>query len=112
MDNQRVFIWAALALVLYLNFMAWQKDYAPPPLPTSACDYNDAVCDRYCLPPANDTLPELPSGDATAPPASASGTPAAAVNSSNAETVAGKRAGRFAWSPMFCPWTSALAAAS
>ncbi len=31
MDNQRVFIWAALALVLYLNFMAWQKDYAPPP---------------------------------------------------------------------------------
>lgn len=28
MDNQRIFVWAALALVLYLNFMAWQSDYA------------------------------------------------------------------------------------
>ena len=29
MDNQRIFVWAALAFVLYLNYAAWQDDYAP-----------------------------------------------------------------------------------
>ena len=29
MDNQRVFVWAALALVLWLNYTTWQRDYAP-----------------------------------------------------------------------------------
>ena len=29
MDNQRVFVWAALALVLWLNYITWQRDYAP-----------------------------------------------------------------------------------
>ena len=31
MDNQRLFLWTGLALVLYLNYLAWQHDYAPPP---------------------------------------------------------------------------------
>jgi YidC/Oxa1 family membrane protein insertase len=87
MDNQRVFIWAALALVLYLNFMAWQKDYAPPPLPTSTATQTQPATGAAST--AKDTLPELPSSDPTAPPVSASGTSAATVDSSNAETVAG-----------------------
>ena len=33
MGNQRVFIWAALALVLWMNYQAWQEDYGPKPLP-------------------------------------------------------------------------------
>ena len=85
MDNQRVFIWAALALVLYLNFMAWQKDYAPPPPPATTTQTQSA----NGAPAANDTLPELPSSDATAPPASASGTSAATIDQSNSETIAG-----------------------
>ena len=32
MDNQRVFVWAALALVLWLNYITWQRDYAPAPI--------------------------------------------------------------------------------
>ena len=86
MDNQRVFIWAALALVLYLNFMAWQKDYAPPPVPAST---TQTQSENGAEPAANDTLPELPSSDATAPPASASGTSAATIDQSNSETIAG-----------------------
>lgn len=85
MDNQRVFIWAALALVLYLNFMAWQKDYAPPPAPASTTQTQSA---NGAAPAAKDTLPELPTNDPTAP-ASASGTSAATINQSNNETVAG-----------------------
>ncbi|HEU4623539.1 MAG TPA: membrane protein insertase YidC [Steroidobacteraceae bacterium] len=34
--NPRVFIWIALALVLWLNWEAWMRDYAPPTPPTPA----------------------------------------------------------------------------
>src|SRR5262245_31155359 len=88
MDNQRVFIWAALALVLYFNFITWQKDYAPPPAPASTATTQTPSA-TGTAPAANDTLPALPSSDATAPPASASGTSAATINESNKETVAG-----------------------
>jgi YidC/Oxa1 family membrane protein insertase len=88
MDNQRVFIWAALALVLYLNVMAWQKDYAPPPVPTTTAATQTPSANGT-VPAANDVLPELPSSDPTAPPVSASGTTAATVANSNSETVAG-----------------------
>jgi YidC/Oxa1 family membrane protein insertase len=55
MDNQRVFVWAALALVLWLNYLAWQRDYAPLPSASPA-----AVTESEPAPePQN--LPELPS---------------------------------------------------
>lgn len=74
MDNQRVFIWAALALVLYLNFMAWQGDYSPPaaanPAVTQPGANGTTVAPR-------DTLPELPSANSSTPavPASAAAPP-------------------------------------
>ena len=77
MDNQRVFIWAALALVLYLNFMAWQRTTLLRP-----CRREHAATQTQSanggLPRPNDTLPELPSATPTAPPAPSSGTSAAA----------------------------------
>src|SRR5690606_8355185 len=53
MDNQRVFVWAALALVLWLNYMAWQTDYAPRPEP-AASTLGEPVDE-------NAELPEVPS---------------------------------------------------
>ncbi len=35
MANQRIFLWAALALVLWLNYQAWQRDYAPSAAPVA-----------------------------------------------------------------------------
>jgi YidC/Oxa1 family membrane protein insertase len=64
MDNQRVFIWAALALVLYLNFMAWQKDYAPAPVPTPTTQATEGTAST-----ASETLPDLPSTSSSAPEA-------------------------------------------
>ena len=29
--NPRILLWVALAFVLYLNYEAWTRDYAPPP---------------------------------------------------------------------------------
>ena len=56
MDNQRLFVWAALALVLYLTYAAWQDDYAPraptPAATTSSTSTNGSG--------NAETLPELP----------------------------------------------------
>jgi YidC/Oxa1 family membrane protein insertase len=63
MDNQRVFLWAALALVLWLNYMAWERDYAPAapaPQATSQIETQQGT--------SNDTLPAMPSSEG-APPA-------------------------------------------
>ncbi|HEY0939014.1 MAG TPA: membrane protein insertase YidC [Steroidobacter sp.] len=71
MDNQRVFIWAALALVLYLNFITWQKDYAPPPVPAASSTQSA----NGSAAPAAETLPDLPSASTDAPPAPAGAAP-------------------------------------
>jgi YidC/Oxa1 family membrane protein insertase len=33
MPNLRLILWVALGTVLYYNYVAWQRDYAPPPVP-------------------------------------------------------------------------------
>src|SRR5688572_3805965 len=73
MDNQRVFIWAALALVLYLNYDAWQRDYAPAPIAPAAAAPSSAANGSA---PAEDTLPALPSETASAQQPQPSATPA------------------------------------
>jgi YidC/Oxa1 family membrane protein insertase len=79
MDNQRVFIWAALALVLYLNFMAWERDYAPPPVATKpAAGQAPAPSGTGA---SSNTLPELPS----ATPSASSTQPNAAAPAVNGE---------------------------
>jgi YidC/Oxa1 family membrane protein insertase len=61
MDNQRVFVWAALALVLWLNYTTWQRDYAPAPIAPAAAAPSSAANGS----PAEDTLPALPSETST-----------------------------------------------
>lgn len=95
MDNQRVFIWAALALVLYLNFLAWERDYAPAPVAAKPATEQTQQSANGGAATSSDTLPELPSATAsasTAPSAPTDGSvPAPAVNgegvSANAAVV-------------------------
>ena len=69
MENQRIFVWAALGLVLWLNYITWQRDYAPPPAPAaSTATSTDRKTDSSAQ-----SLPELPSSSSapaapTAPP--------------------------------------------
>lgn len=85
MDNQRVFIWAALALVLYLNVMAWQKDYAPPPVaPTPSAQAQPANGSSAPATAAHDTLPDLPSATSSTPEASSGTAPATSAASTDA----------------------------
>ena len=83
MDNQRVFLWAALALVLWLNYMAWERDYAPAapaPQATSEVEAQQGT--------GNDTLPAMPSSEGTPPALPTSETaPAAQSPSAQAPTI-------------------------
>lgn len=58
MDNQRIFVWAALALVLYLCYAAWQDDYAPR-APVSA-PTTQSTATATTEDDGADVLPELP----------------------------------------------------
>lgn len=62
MENQRLFLWIALALVAWLNWQAWMEDYHPPPVPASSGADQTATA-------ASDELPTLPeSAEARAAP--------------------------------------------
>jgi len=64
MDNQRFFVWAALALVLWLNYVTWQRDYAPPPSTPPASAETAPTADAE-----DDELPQMPAVE-SAPSAS------------------------------------------
>jgi len=80
MDNQRLFVWAALALVLWLNYITWQRDYAPPPAPITTTATTPTQANK----PA-ETLPELPSDSTAASGAPPAPAPAAAPATASTE---------------------------
>jgi YidC/Oxa1 family membrane protein insertase len=78
--NPRILLWVALAFVLYLNYEAWTRDYAPPPAAVTAPGAaNGAGSLGNTVPQAPATpAPEAPaSAPPVAPPATAA--PAAAA---------------------------------
>ncbi len=74
MENQRLFVWAALGLVLWLNYIAWQGDYAPQPAPAAQV----TAPATQGQPTTPEELPDLPSAEG-APAAPASSTASAGV---------------------------------
>lgn len=72
MDNKRIFLWAAVGVLAWLNFVTWQRDYPPimaPPVVASAASSSVSAA----------TLPSLP--------AASGSSVSAAVNPSAAATV-------------------------
>src|SRR5262245_56779409 len=85
--NPRILLWVALAFVLYLNYEAWTRDYAPPPsavtapgAATGAGSLGNSVPQAPATPqpeaPASAAPAATPS-TAAAPSAAAPGAPAA-----------------------------------
>src|SRR4029453_10925744 len=85
MDNQRVFVWAALALVLWLNYTTWQRDYAPQAAPVAD---SQASAAKQNTPPV-DSPPELPSETSSSPAPQAKATPTPEQAVETADTHAG-----------------------
>src|SRR5438128_2422156 len=80
--NPRVFIWIALALVLWLNWEAWMRDYAPatPPTPVASTQNGSPA-----VPPPASLGSSVPQASTSASPASAADkTPAPATGSTAA----------------------------
>jgi YidC/Oxa1 family membrane protein insertase len=86
MPNLRLILWFALASVLYYNYLTWQHDYAPPPVPAvssaaapgtpASKSLGDSV--PTAAPPASTAAPAPASSPVTGPtlgaPADASAT--------------------------------------
>jgi YidC/Oxa1 family membrane protein insertase len=85
MENRRIFIWAALGLVLWLNYITWQRDYAPPPAPASSSTTATAPAGQATS--ASQALPELPSAPNT-PATPTSTAPAAGTEEASAAASA------------------------
>ena len=80
MDNQRLMVWAAFGLMLWLTYQAWQQDYGPRPVAEPALVSEpaaDAGVDTSTLPELDaaplpaESLPDLDAGTPVdnAPPA-------------------------------------------
>jgi YidC/Oxa1 family membrane protein insertase len=75
MDNQRLFLWLALAFVAYLNWQAWQMDYRPapaPPPPAQSAGIEETDADLPGLPEMTGTTAPA-AGDETEPGAPSDG---------------------------------------
>jgi YidC/Oxa1 family membrane protein insertase len=85
LPNLRVYLWGALAILLFYNYQAWMKDYGPPP----GASASSSSAPAQGAAPANELanhVPEVPgtAAPATAEPAPATGTQAAAVSGTDA----------------------------
>ncbi|MCI0517111.1 MAG: membrane protein insertase YidC [Woeseiaceae bacterium] len=79
MDNQRLLVWAAFGLMLWITYQAWMQDYGPRP-----AQQTESPAPAAESPP--ETGPELP--DLTATPGEAPALqPAAAADTAQAETI-------------------------
>ncbi|MGC3981254.1 MAG: membrane protein insertase YidC [Steroidobacteraceae bacterium] len=76
MDNKRIFLWGAVGILLWLNFVTWQRDY--PPTATKAAEVTSSSA-------ASTSLPTLPT---TSTSAGAMPTPASSTNTETAPTTA------------------------
>ena len=72
MDNQRIFLWMALGLLLWMNYQAWLQDHrVPPPSATAPAAGPESSAEAEL--PAPPELPAAPAGDTPAGAAAPSG---------------------------------------
>ena len=72
MDNQRLILWSALAAILFLNYQAWQHDYAPVTAAPSTVSAPSAASGSVAAAKGaelTDGLPALPESGTQAPAA-------------------------------------------
>jgi YidC/Oxa1 family membrane protein insertase len=85
-SNLRVFLWAALALLLFYDYQAWQRDYAPPPGSTASAP---TAAPSNAPAPGSDLGERIPQTPAAAPPVAAPGaSPAAPATAESAASAA------------------------
>lgn len=82
MDNKRIFLWGAVGVLAWLNFITWQRDYPPAAAPVAASATASSAA-------ATTSLPSLPANTASSSNA-ATNTPAMEPTSGAATTSGSK----------------------
>ncbi len=72
MDNQRLLVWAAFGVLLWLTYQTWMQDYGPAPVPvTQPADVEQPTAtpaeEQLVLPELGDTVAEPDEADAALP---------------------------------------------
>jgi YidC/Oxa1 family membrane protein insertase len=83
MDNQRIFLWAGLAVLLFLNVQTWQHDYTPP-TPVAAVAPTAAPGSTAAPATSGGSLYDAVPGAGAPPAAAAATTPAVATDAAPA----------------------------
>jgi YidC/Oxa1 family membrane protein insertase len=68
MDNPRLYLWIGLALLVWMNIVQWNRDYGAPAAPPAAAATTQAA-DATAA--GQGQLPSVPTGEASAPSATA-----------------------------------------
>jgi YidC/Oxa1 family membrane protein insertase len=92
MNNPRLFLWVALALILFVNYQTWVRDYAPvAPVVQTGANGKPLSTDLDSAVPQTTGVPAA-AGASPATPSAGTGTPVAAVATAP-ETAAPAEAG-------------------
>ncbi|MCE3284641.1 MAG: YidC/Oxa1 family rane protein insertase [Steroidobacteraceae bacterium] len=84
MDNPRIYLWIALALLVWMNIVQWDRDHAQPTPTGASAPAATTEPGPTTGAPASSQLPPLPSSDPTAPPAATGPAAAPATAAVNA----------------------------
>ncbi|HZT03338.1 MAG TPA: membrane protein insertase YidC [Steroidobacteraceae bacterium] len=74
-NNPRFYLWLALAVVLWMNYTTWQRDYPPPPSQTTVAP-SQTIPSKQPSSLAN-SVPQVQQSESSAPPAAATAAPPA-----------------------------------
>ncbi|HET7203906.1 MAG TPA: membrane protein insertase YidC [Steroidobacteraceae bacterium] len=90
MDNPRIYLWIALALLVWMNIIQWDRDYGQAAAPPAATTAQTPQAPATGSTPAETTLPALPSPDPPPPPPAATDSGTAPAVAAAAATTAPK----------------------
>jgi len=88
-NNPRIFLWGALALVLFADYNAWMSDYAAPAAAPTQIQAPGSERSGHAAAPANDLANRVPEAPAPAAASPAGATPASATGLSPAAASIG-----------------------
>src|SRR6185295_551710 len=95
MPSQRIFLWSALALVLWLNYQAWMHDYHPPAPPAPEATARSGAASTPATPGLDASVPvpqstPIPAAGTSAPAQTAASVPTPPMEAAPPGLGAGK----------------------
>jgi len=91
-NNPRIYLWIALALVVFLNYQAWMTDYGPKPGANTAASAQTSTAPSNTAASTTDLSNKIPQASPTQQPGTASNKPTPPAASTTATQTAASAA--------------------